>query len=90
MPYTRPELEQALTTVEMENFGVESLFSRHPAYRDGLKSEAFTTRWPRLPLETRIGKIACIFGPSRGGAVGVICRAYYDLCTKGRLQLAEA
>lgn len=90
MPYTRPELEDALTAVEARNFGVETLFSHHPVHRDGLDNAAFTVRWPKLSLETRIGKIACIFGPRRGGPVEVICRAYYDLCTKGRLQLAEA
>ena len=90
MAYTGPELEAALKEVEMLNFGVESLFSKHRVYRDDQSAEAFAALWPRLPLETRIGKIACIFGPGRSGPLRLICRAYYDLCTKGGLQIAAA
>lgn len=90
MSYSRPELEAALKEVEMLNFGVESLFSKHRVYRDNQSADVFAARWPRLPLETRIGKIACIFGPGRSGPFRLICRAYYDLCTKGSLQTAAA
>ncbi|WP_046867113.1 hypothetical protein [Microvirga massiliensis] len=82
MGYTRESLELAVKRIVDSLGGVRHLFSHHRLHRDGQDLETFEAEWPALPLESRVGKLACLIGPSRIGDCGLLTRAYLDLCRK--------
>jgi hypothetical protein len=77
MGYTRESLELAVKRIVDSLGGVRHLFSHHRLHRDGQDLETFEAEWPALPLESRVGKLACLVGPSRIGDCGLITRAYW-------------
>jgi hypothetical protein len=85
MGYTRESLELAATRIVDSLGGVRHLFSHHRLHRDGQDLETFEAKWPALSLESRVGKLACLIGPSRIGDCGLITHAYLDLCRTNAL-----
>jgi hypothetical protein len=88
--YTRKSLKQALHRVLMRQGGAQSLFSHHRAIRDGADAETYAARFERFDLEKKVGIVACIFGPNYAGDIGIVCRAYMDLCTRQAFQFSRA
>lgn len=88
--YTRKTLKQALHRVLMRQGGSQSLFSRHRWVRGDVSTEKFASQFDGYDLEKKVGIIASIFGPSSAGDIGVVCRAYMDLCTKQAFQFSRA
>lgn len=90
MSYTRTSLQEALQNVLMREGGTESLFARYRSLREGLDPEAYAKRFERFSLEQKVGIVACIFGPNYAGNIGVVCRAYMDLCTSQAFRFSAA
>lgn len=85
MSNNRQTIEDALQRTVESHGGVEAMFTRHPTYRRGLEPARFAAQRQNMPLETKVGAVACITGPMRCGDSGIICLAYETLCTGGSL-----